>query len=178
MNDELGDFESELEAADEQTEPTNPDGIKIGDVALDLAQGRPVHIIDEYDGTAAEWSEENDYEITENYANGRLGSTDSDAVFEVVYCSNAKSEPNKSYAMPVSRLLRIETEAADDGMQVYDRVALDLLDRLFQAAHSDDENTVNILTWMAEEAGVDELLIEQADELAEAATLGNLDGQE
>lgn len=177
-DDELGNFESELAKLDEQQaedkpmEPENPDGIKIGDVALDLAQGRAVHVIEQYDGTAKEWSDENDYEITENYGNSRLGAEETDAVFEVVYCNNAKSEPSRSYAMPESRLLRIETESADGGKQVYDRITLEVLDRLFQEANKDDENSVLLLEHLAEESGFSDELIGEAKELAEAATFG------
>lgn len=114
--------------------------IHVGDVALDLAQGRPVHVVEDCGQTAAEWSEQNNYELTENYGNGRLGATDDDAVYEVVYCSNAKSEPSKTYAMPESRLLRIETEAADGGRPAADRVAVDVLEQLFDLAMNLDEN--------------------------------------
>jgi hypothetical protein len=65
----------------------------VGDVALDLAQGRPVYIIENTGQTARQWSDENDYELTENYGNSRLGTSPDDQVFEVLYCSNAKSRP-------------------------------------------------------------------------------------
>lgn len=136
----------------------------VGDVALDLAQGRPVHVIEATGQTAAEWSDINDYELTENYGNGRLGASDEDLVYEVVYCSNAKSEPSKTYAMPESRLLRIETEAADDGWPVYQRAVRDTLEDLFVGASAD--TTRRTITELAERNfGKD--LVSEAKELAD-----------
>lgn len=136
----------------------------VGDVALDLAQGRPVHVIEATGQTAAEWSDANDYELTENYGNGRLGASDDDRVFEVVYCSNAKSEPSKTYAMPESRLLRIETEAADDGRPVYQRAVRDTLEALFgQYIGEDGESTFT--TAATECFGVE--IVDEAKELAD-----------
>jgi hypothetical protein len=138
--------------------------IGVGDVALDLAQGRPVHVLEATGETAAEWSEANNYELTENYGNSRLGATDSDRVFEVVYCSNAKSEPSKTYAMPESRLLRVETEAADDGRPVYQRVVRDVLEDLFAEASAD--TTRRTITDLAER-NYGEELVDEARELAD-----------
>lgn len=104
--------------------------IQVGDVCLDLAQGRPVHVVEDTQMTAAEWSGNNGYDLEANYGNSRLGAGPNDRVFEVVYCSNLKSEPSKTYAFPESRLARVETESADDGMPVYDRVAVDVLKTL------------------------------------------------
>lgn len=113
--------------------------IQVGDVVLDLAQGRAMHVLERYDGDAAEWSDENDYDLTGNYGNSRLGATESDAVFECVYCNSLKSEPSKTYAFPESRLARVETEAADDGRPVADRILVNLLDELFQVAMKLDD---------------------------------------
>jgi len=46
--------------------------IQVGDVCLDLTQGRPVHVVEDLQQTAAEWSEANNYELCENYGNDRL----------------------------------------------------------------------------------------------------------
>lgn len=144
--------------------------IQIGDVCLDLAQGRPVHVVEALDVDAAEWSERNNYELTENYGNSRLGASDDDAVFEVVYCSNLKSEPSKTYAMPESRLGRVETESADDGMPVYDRVAVDVLKTLLVETDGwqpeDLETPRQMFDRVAEEAFGEEVL-SLASELAD-----------
>jgi len=148
------------------------DDIQVGDVCLDLAQGRPVHVLEATGQTAAEWSEANGYDLVKNYGNGRLGATDDDAVFEVVYCSNAKSEPSKTYAMPEARLLRVETEAADDGRPVRDRVVLDVLTQL--QANSDGLH--GAIRDCAHDAGFDPDLVDLATELADVErTIGTDD---
>jgi len=142
------------------------DRIQVGDVCLDLAQGRPVHVVEALDTDAAAWSEANNYELTENYGNSRLGASDDDAVYEVVYCSSAKSKPSKTYAMPESRLLRVETEAADDGRPVAERITVTVLEELFDAAYrSATDSFVPDLEALAEDA-VGEELTNEARELA------------
>jgi hypothetical protein len=111
--------------------------IRPGDICLDLAQGRPVHVLEDTGLTAAEWSEQNDYDLLENYANERFDATEHDRVYDVVYCSSAKSEPSKSYAFPESRLLRSETEAADGGAPVAVRERRRTLTALLSLAPSD-----------------------------------------
>jgi len=143
------------------------DPIQVGDVCLDLTQGRPVHVVEDLQQTAAEWSDANNYELCENYGNGRLGASDDDAVYEVVYCSSAKSEPSKTYAMPESRLLRVETEAADNGRPVADRAARNVLESLFAAAHHDDAPDTQALKTLAYSAGIEMAIVDEAAELAD-----------
>jgi len=147
--------------------------IGVGDVCLDLAQGRPVHVVEATDLTAAGWSELNNYELCENYGNSRLGASADDAVFEVVYCSSLKSEPSKTYAMPASRLGRVETEAGDEGRPVRDRVIEALVARLFGVAIDEDAGpTVADVSTMLYHAGVDDEIREVGEELAKAAREG------
>ena len=151
--------------------------IRVGDVCLDLAQGRPVHVIQDTGLDAVEWSDANGYELLENYGNSRLGASSGDRVYDVVYCSSAKSEPSKSYAMPESRLLRIETEAADDGRPVADRAVRDVLEQLYDLAMTLDtdwavepdgfEHALEILT--ANHSDALDALGDEAQELADVA---------
>jgi hypothetical protein len=153
--------------------------IRVGDVCLDLTQGRPVHVLEDCHQTAAEWSDANNYELCENYGNDRLGASDDDAVYEVVYCSNAKSEPSKTYAMPESRLLRIETEAADadsDGRPVAKRAQRATLAALYGAAMDTDvdyDDPVEFVDFLTQ--AMDDDLVLEARELAEADRLGGDD---
>lgn len=145
-----------------------PEEIRVGDVCLDLAQGRPVHVVEDTGQTAREWSEANDYELTENYGNSRLNTTPADRVYDVVYCSSAKSEPSRTYAFPESRLLRIETEAADDGRPVADRVAVDILEAMFQRALARNEDIEAVwLKELAVDVGLDTDAVDEAWELAD-----------
>lgn len=147
-----------------------PEEIRVGDVCLDLAQGRPVHVVEDTGQTAREWSEANDYELTENYGNSRLNTTPADRVYDVVYCSSAKSEPSRTYAFPESRLLRIETEAADDGRPVADRVAVDILEAMFQRALARNEDIEAVwLKELAVDVGLDTDAVDEAWELADVS---------
>ncbi|MFC6763576.1 hypothetical protein [Natrinema soli] len=142
--------------------------IKLGDVCLDLAQGRPVHVVTDTGQTVAEWSEANNYNLLDNYGNSRFDATNDDRVFDVVYCSNLKSRPSKTYAYPESRLGRIESEAADAGRQVADRVVVTVLEELFERAATDDDGAVTVLEHYATDVGYE-------DEAAEARELAEVD---
>ncbi len=142
--------------------------IKLGDVCLDLAQGRPVHVLADTGQTVAEWSEANNYNLLDNYGNSRFGTTNDDLVFDVVYCSSLKSRPSRTYAYPESRLGRIESEAADAGRQVADRVVVTVLTELFERAATDDEGAVTVLERYATDIGYE-------DEAAEARELAEVD---
>ncbi|WP_435552737.1 hypothetical protein [Natrinema sp. CGMCC1.2065] len=167
-----GSGESDDQTHAEDTDMTDEPSIKPGDVALDRTQGRPVHVLEDTGQTVLQWTNENGYDLLDNYGNGRCGATAEDRVFEVVYCSSIQSEPSKIYAMPESRLDRVETEKADGGRQVYDRIVVDVLDQLFQRAGRDDEQAVAVLEAYATDAGVDADVVDEARELAEAAQLG------
>jgi hypothetical protein len=148
--------------------------IQIGDIALDLCQGRPVHVVDDTGQTAAEWSDANDYDLTGNYGNNRLDAAATDRVFDVVYCSSAKSEPSKTYAFPESRLLRIETErATEEGLPVRERVEVELLEDLFAALIREGNQRRHefdmVQQWLARSDRFDEGLVTDAAELAESA---------
>ncbi|MFW5896204.1 MAG: hypothetical protein ACOCUA_02350 [archaeon] len=157
--------------------------LQVGDVALDMAQGRPVHVVADTGQTAREWSDANGYDLLENYGNGRLGVGPEDRVFDVVYCSDASSKPSKTYAFPESRLLRVETEAADDGRPVADRVRVDVLEALLTLAKTLDENwSVEPTSFddamgklIANAEAIDDDLAGEAVELAEAARFGGGD---
>ncbi|WP_342746462.1 hypothetical protein [Natrinema ejinorense] len=90
--DGSGDSEEDSHAtsADDQlqaddTDMTDDTDIQTGDVCIDLAQGRPVHVVEDTGQTALDWSNENGYDLLENYGNRRFGSAADDRVFNVVY---------------------------------------------------------------------------------------------
>lgn len=159
---------------DETESTTDYDGdIKIGDVVLDLAQGRPMHVLEDTQQTAAEWTGDNGYDLCGNYANSRFDADPDDRVFECVYCSNVKSEPSKTYAFPSSRLVRIETEAADGGRQVYDRAVVDVLEQLYSVAKEEKSCLFEPdLSLALDRIDVDRDVVDEAKELAEAAQFG------
>jgi len=154
---------------------TNPTADPVlGDVALDLAQGRPVHVIDDPDLTVDEWSAQNNYDLLENYGNRRLGTTEGDRVYDVVYCSSAKSEPSRSYSMPGSRLLRVETEAADGGRPAGERARREALVDVFATLFANGrEHRVDPLADELADKSFTPGLVDEAVELADvAATIG------
>lgn len=144
--------------------------IQIGDVVLDLAQGRPMQVVDRAADSVAIWERANDYDLTGNYGNSRLGATAEDAVFTCVYTGSIKSEPSKTYDFPESRLARIETEAAH-GEIVQETFAIELLaDMVEAAADWDEDGMAAKVTLAANHAGVPNKVVNAAGELAAART--------
>ncbi|PSP80149.1 hypothetical protein BRC81_02870 [Halobacteriales archaeon QS_1_68_20] len=186
---DLGDFEDHgaqddarrttIEAAPEPVDPL-ADDFKIGDPVVDLANGRNMVVVGKAADRADAWSERNDYDLLGNTGNGRLRARPADPVYTCVYVASVDSKPTKSYDFPSSRLGRPEYENVDGVDRVYRMVARDVFDRLFQASMrtSGDLAPADI----AREAGIagfDQNLIDEAAELAEAATLeGGEDGGE
>lgn len=123
--------------------------------------------------TAAEWSDANNYELAENYANAKLGTDGSDAVVRCAYVSDIRSEPSKDYTFPASRVALIDAHHADDGQRVADRVREDLLADLMASAleFSDDGVSPEAIMAVARHAGIGEDMTDAARELADAATL-------
>ena len=164
---------------DDAGEPDEPEGvpseIQVGDVVLDLCQGRPMQVIGDPQQTAAEWSGDNGYDLLDNYGNSRLGADPNDRVFECVYVGSIKSEPSRDYTFPESRLARVEVESADDGRPVADRVRVETLEALFTMATSlDGDWSIEPESWsdavakLVTSAGsIDDDLVDEARELAE-----------
>jgi hypothetical protein len=156
---------------------TDTTDLGVGDVALDLAQGRPVHVIGDPDLTVAAWNAQNNYDLLENYGNQRLEATGDDRVYDVVYCSNAKSEPSRSYTMPDSRLLRVETDAADGGRPVRQRVQRETLVTVFTVLQRNGHDVeVDMLTDELGYWSFGDGVVAEARELADVdATIGGDD---
>lgn len=139
--------------------------LRVGDVALDLSQGRPVQIVRAHDETVAEYT---DYDLLDNYANERLGTGPEDAVFDIVYVGSLRSQPSKVYAFPESRLSRIEVEAASDTLgRVQDEWAEQLLVTLFTVAGRDEDGVRQGLQYLARGSGIPDDVIDRARELAD-----------
>ena len=135
-----------------------------GDPVIDLAQGRPMLVIDAPDVTVAEWSERNGYELLDNYANGKFDPDAEEAVVECVYLGDVRSEPSKTYTFPVSRVALIDAHHADDGRRIADRVAVQTLERLLRAIV---EANVRVAVAHAAEEWFDADLVAEAQELAD-----------
>jgi len=144
---------------------TNP--YNIGDPVVDLAQGRPMIVLEAPTETVAEWSDRNGYELTENYANGKLGATSTEPVVRCAYVSDVRSEPSKDYTFPTSRVALIDSHHADDGRRIADRVTVYVLEELFVALSGLDAE-VDLTTAATDLFGMD--VVDEAKELAEVET--------
>ena len=115
-------------------------GLKLGDACVDLATGRTVQVVNLPLQTVGEWSGDNNYDLTDNFANATLGADPNEPVVECVYVASIQSEPNGprgsdsgGYTFPRSRLARVPVERIDGVRRPYDAVAVDVLERLFRA---------------------------------------------
>lgn len=151
---ELGDFDPDDGIESEQTDDSELTGddidalagygdssvqpYRIGDPVIDLAQGRPMVVVDAPQQDVHDWSEANDYDLQGNYANSRFGPALSEPVVECVYVGDIRSEPSKTYTFPVSRCKLIEVHHADDGRRLADRIAAELVDDILEAAAAVD----------------------------------------
>jgi hypothetical protein len=139
---------------------------RVGDPVVDLAQGRPMLILEAPETTVEDWSTSNNYELTENYANAKLDTTPSMPVVRCVYLSDIRSEPSKDYTFPTSRVALIDAHHADDGRRIHDRVARDVLEAMFDAAYEREAGeALSVLEGIAREA-VDREVADEARELA------------
>jgi len=139
---------------------------RVGDPVVDLAQGRPMLVLEAPETTVDEWSAENGYQLMDNYANAKLDTTPGEAVVRCVYLSDIRSEPSKDYTFPTSRVALIDAHHADDGRRIHDRVARDVLEQLFDTAYqSGSDRTLSILEGLAQDVGGKDLTGE-ARELA------------
>jgi hypothetical protein len=138
---------------------------KTGDPVVDLAQGRPMVVLDAPDQTVDEWSDANNYNLTENYANGKLDPDPDESVVRCVYVSDIRSEPSKDYTFPVSRVALIDVHHADDGERLADRVTIETLAAVFRTLAANGLGHRNIAGLLAGE--IDERLVDIAQELAD-----------
>ena len=162
----------------ESTRPTtdaaNANPYRRGDPVMDAAQGRAMIVLDAPEQTVAEWSDANNYELTENYANSKFAASEEEYVVECVYVSDVRSEPSKTYTFPASRLRLIDAHHADGGRRIGSRVIQDFTIEFFRLCLQRNEQVE--AEWVREslkEIGVDADLVDEAYEVADAdVTLG------
>jgi endogenous inhibitor of DNA gyrase (YacG/DUF329 family) len=156
------------------TDAANANPYRRGDPVMDAAQGRAMIVLDAPEQTVAEWSDANNYELTENYANEKFGAADEEYVVECVYVSDVRSEPSKTYTFPASRCRLIDAHHADDGRRVGARVIQDLAIEFFRLCLQRNEQME--AEWARESlkaVGVESDLVDEAYEVADAdVTLG------
>jgi hypothetical protein len=141
----------------------------IGDPVMDMAQGRPMIVLDTPGMTVREWSDANGYDLLDNYANSKFDPSPDEGVVECVYLGDVRSEPSKSYTFPVSRVTLIDAHHADSGRRISNRVVERLVTGLIGAA-IDHEHTPTVADIQASfaEIGVPKDIIDVAEEVAKA----------
>jgi hypothetical protein len=138
---------------DSESEHSMEQPFRVGDPVVDLAQGRPMLCLEAPT-------------MTENYANAKLDTTPSMPVVRCVYLSDIRSDPSKDYTFPASRVALIDAHHADDGRRIHERVQLQVLEELFDAAYrSGRDRTLSVLEGLAEDA-VGKDVTSEARELA------------
>lgn len=141
---------------------------RIGDPVMDAAQGRAMVVVAAPDQTVAEWSESNNYDLQENYANSKFDPTPEEGVVECVYVSDVRSEPSKTYTFPVSRVKLIDAHHADDGRRLADRVAVQVLESVFDSMHTCEGLDAPTIETVANNIGdIDADVVDEARELAD-----------
>ena len=162
-----------------EADPVDPlaDDFEIGDPVVDLANGRNMVIVDQAADRADDWTEANGYDLLGNTGNDRLRARAADPVFTCVYVASVGSEPSKTYDFPSSRLGRAQYENAGESVRrVYDLVARDILDQMFEAAFATDGDQewggvppVEVLESLARFTDLDDDVVDEAFELGKAA---------
>lgn len=141
---------------------------QIGDPVVDLAQGRAMVVLGVPDMTVDEWSDTNNYELAENYANAKLDTTADEGVVRCVYVSDIRSEPSKDYTFPESRVALIDAHHADDGQRIADRIISETLADVFHVlAMNGQGHRIEGLAGMLEGEGFDPDVVSVARELAD-----------
>lgn len=107
---------------------------RTADPVIDLAQARPMIVLDAPEQTVAEYEGDSGRSfIRDNYANQKLGVSPDDYVVVCAYVSDLRSEPSKPCAFPASRVALLDAHHADGGRRLYDRVAVEVLAKLMAA---------------------------------------------
>lgn len=160
-----------------QARNTNP--YEIGDPVLDCAQGRAMVVVAAPDQTVGEWNNANSYDLHDNYANQKFGSTDGDYVVETVYVGDIRSKPSKTYTFPTSRCRLIDVHEADGDGRIAERVVRQFLERLFIGIHNDPGVDADDLAFHARQTGmISEEGVGVARELADVdARIGGNDAE-
>jgi hypothetical protein len=157
--------------------------IQPGDVVYDLAQsGTPkMQVRRVLADSVEEYAEREDFNLAEYKSHPRLPVTRDDRVVECVYLAEdpgAAPSNGNPYAVPTGRLARAPVELADEGRRVQDELRLDIFEMLFDRARALDEDATTdppgslVETIRLLAGGTYTPLLDEADELAEAARFG------
>jgi len=169
-----------------ETGVTHEHRIEPGDVVYDLGQqGQPkLQVRRVLAESVAEYERQEDFDLSSYKHHSRLPVSRSDRVLECVYLPDdpgAAPSDGNPYPVPSGRLARSPVELADEGHRIQDELRLDVLETMFRRAKSLDEDPGDSAGTLVEAvrlvAGDDCVeLLDEAEELAEAARFGGGDG--
>lgn len=143
--------------------------IRLGDIVIDKASGDALRVIG-IERLDAEGHP--DVKVDTDSAR-QFGVEGGDAVYKCVYLPSGDDKayaPKKSYAFAEGRIYRWHDEAGDPyDHRIYDRIVQEVLEELFAARMQYDEKAnPSIVSMLAEEAGIDDQLVEDALEVAQS----------
>jgi len=157
--------------------------LRLGSVVLDRARNKPLRIVGRDHRDAGDHP---DVDVDDAMAQ-QWGVTESDDVYDCVFLptgEDAVSAPRKAYAYPENRLTRFPVEAAleEDARRIHTQIIIEFLAALLEYTKRADrklgedsdfswtDTVADAVIALEFEAEVPpEVLLEEADELAEAA---------
>lgn len=157
--------------------------IRPGDVVLDRARNVPLQVVDVDHRTA----QEHRHIDVGDPLHWEWGVTPEDRVFECVFlptggADETVSTPSKTYAYPASRLLRYPVEAGlgDDARRVHTQILVEFLAAMLRGCADADATETDrhvrqaaiVADQFVDTEVPTEVLIEEAADLANAATFG------
>jgi len=154
--------------------------IRLGSVVLDRARNQPLRVVGRDYRRAGDHS---DVDVDDAMAR-EWGVTEDDVVYDCVFLptgEDAVSSPKRPYAYPEGRLTRFPVEAAldEDARRVHTQILTEFLAAVLESAKADKraERRVGAIFEMVHQADFEaevppEVLLEEAEELADVARLG------
>lgn len=155
--------------------------LRLGSVVLDRARNTPLRVVGRDHRDAGEHPA---VDVDDAMAQ-QWGVTESDDVYECVFLptgEDAVSSPRNSYAYPAPRLTRFPVEAAlpDDARRIHTQILIEFLAAILERAKTDKraDRRIGAIFEMVHQADFEaevppEVLLEEAEELADVATSMN-----
>lgn len=160
--------------------------IRLGSIVLDRSRNKPLRVVGRDHRRAGDHP---DTDVDDAMAR-QWGVTEDDIVYDCVFLPTGEdkvSSPKRSYAYPEGRLTRFPVEAAfhEDARRIHTQILTEFLAAVLESAKADKraERRVGAIFEMVHQADFEaevptEVLLEEAEELADAATSTNGGGDD
>jgi len=155
--------------------------IRLGSIVLDRARNQALRVVGRDHRRAGDHP---DVDVDDAMAR-EWGVTEDDVVYDCVFLptgEDAVSSPKRPYAYPEGRLTRFPVEAAldEDARRIHTQIVTEFLAAVLESAKTDKraERRVGAIFEMVHQADFEaevptEVLLEEAEELADVATTMN-----